>query len=141
MSEILIAYLNSKGTARKLTVHDTPAENGVSERLNRTLMEKVRAMLWAAGLPRYLWGEALLHVTYLKNRTSTKALDGRTPYKAVNGGPPDLRDLPEWGCKVWVHDNKTGKVGVRAKEGHWVGYDQNSKVHRIYWLVIRLSTF
>lgn len=69
----------------------------------------------------------------LKNHTSTKALDGRTPYEAVNRRPPDLRDLPEWGCKVWVHDDKTGKVGVRAKEGHWVGYDENSKGHRIYW--------
>jgi GAG-pre-integrase domain len=41
MSTELIAYLDSKGTARKLTVHDTPEQNGVSERLNRTLMEKV----------------------------------------------------------------------------------------------------
>ena len=67
MSMVLIAYLESKGTARKLTMHDTPQENGVSERLNRTLMEKVRAMLWAAGLPRYLWGEALLHATDRKS--------------------------------------------------------------------------
>jgi len=27
----LIAYLDSKGMARKLTVHDTPEQNGVSE--------------------------------------------------------------------------------------------------------------
>jgi hypothetical protein len=106
MSKELIAYLDGKGTARKLTVHDTPEENGVSERLNRTLMEKVRAMLWAAGLPRYLWGKALLHVAYLKNRTSTKALKGHTPYEAINGRPPDLHNLPEWGCKVWVHDTR-----------------------------------
>jgi hypothetical protein len=133
MSKELIAYLDGKGTARKLTVHDTPEENGVSERLNRTLMEKVRAMLWAAGLPRYLWGEALLHAAYLKNRTSTKALKGHTPYEAINGKPPNLRNLPEWGCKVWVHDTKTGKVGTRAKEGRWVGYDENSNANRIYW--------
>ena len=37
----LITYLDSKGTARKLTIHDTPEQNGVSEQLNRTLMEKV----------------------------------------------------------------------------------------------------
>jgi hypothetical protein len=90
-------------------------------------------MLWAAGLPRFLWGEALLHAVFLKNRTSTKALNGRTPYEVVNQKPPDLRDLPEWGCKVWVHDEKTGKVGTRAKEGRWVGYDDTSATHRIYW--------
>ena len=90
-------------------------------------------MLWAAGLLQFLWGEALLHAVFLKNCMSTKALNGWTPYEVVNLKPPNLQDLPEWGCKVWVHDEKTGKVGTRAKEGHWVGYDDMSNVHRIYW--------
>jgi len=133
MLKELIAYLDEGGTACKLAVHDTPKENGVSECLNHTLMEKVRAMLWAAGLPCDLWGEAVLHAAYLKNRTSTKVLNGCTPYEAVNGRLPNLCGLPEWGCKVWVHNDKTGKVGMRAKEGHWVGYDENSNGHWIYW--------
>jgi len=95
MSKELIMHLNKKGTACKLTVHDTPEENGVSECLNHTLIEKVWAMLWAAGLPHNLWGEAVLHVAYLKNWMSTKALNGRTPYEAVNGRLPDLCGLPE----------------------------------------------
>ena len=81
MLKELIAYLDEKGTAHKLTVHDTPEENGVSECLNCTLMEKVWAMLWAVGLPCNLWGEAILHATYLKNHMSTKALNGCTPYE------------------------------------------------------------
>ena len=133
MSTVLIAYLESKETARKLTMHDTPQENGVSECLNHTLMEKVQAMLWATGLPHYLWGEALLHAMYLKNHTFMKALNGHTPYEAVNEGPLNLQDLPKWGCKVWVHNDEGGKVGIRAKKGHWVGYDEHSKGHHIYW--------
>ena len=27
----------------------------------------------------------------------------------------------------------TGNIGTRAKEGHWVGYDNMSVAHRIYW--------
>ena len=34
-------HLGEKGTVRNLTVHDTPEHNGVAERLNRTLLEKV----------------------------------------------------------------------------------------------------
>src|SRR6267154_6901179 len=37
-----------------LIVHDTPKHNGVSKRLNCTLLEKVRAMLHSSGLPKYL---------------------------------------------------------------------------------------
>lgn len=45
------AFLDGKGTERKLIVHDTPEENGVAEHLNRTLIEKVRVMLLASQLP------------------------------------------------------------------------------------------
>src|SRR6266487_2928527 len=74
-----ISFLDENGTNWKFTVHDTPEDNGVSERLNRTLMEKVRALIISSGLPLFMWGEALLHAVWLKNRTSTKALGGQTP--------------------------------------------------------------
>ena len=44
-SDEFSAHLKKAGTIRKLTIHDTPEHNGVAERLNRTLLEKVRAML------------------------------------------------------------------------------------------------
>ena len=53
-----VLHLRKNGTKQKLTVHDTPQHNGVSERLNRTILEKVRAMLHASGQPKFLWGEA-----------------------------------------------------------------------------------
>ncbi|OJT04896.1 Retrovirus-related Pol polyprotein from transposon TNT 1-94, partial [Trametes pubescens] len=126
-------YLEQHGIEYKLSVHDTSEEAGVSERLNRTLMEKVRAMLITSGLPRFLWGEAALHATWLKNRSPTKALGGRTPFEAVTGKPPDMRGLPVWGSKVWVHDTSDGKLGERARCGRWVGFDPQSQGSRIYW--------
>ena len=92
-------------------------------------MEKVQAMLWAAGLPQFLWGEALLHAVFLKNYTSTKALNSWTPYEVVNLKPPNLQDLPHFAAPFRVYDKKTGKVGTRAKEGHWVGYNDMSTAH------------
>ena len=41
-------HLSKAGTLRILTIHDTPEYNGVSERLNITLLEKVQAMLHAS---------------------------------------------------------------------------------------------
>jgi hypothetical protein len=122
-----------KGTIRKLTCHDTPEQNGVAEHLNRTLLERIRAMLHASKLPKGLWGEALQHATWLKNRTSTKALENKTPYEALTGSKPDLSNLKEWGTKIWVHDNTGSKLDGRAKEGYWVGFDSESKGSRVYW--------
>jgi hypothetical protein len=43
MSNTFSEHLQKAGTIRRLTAHDTPEYNGVAERLNRTLIEKVRA--------------------------------------------------------------------------------------------------
>jgi len=90
-------------------------------------------MLHESGLPKFLWGEALKYTVYVKNHTWTRALKNMTPYKVLTGMKPDISNLRVWGQKVWVHDDKGTKLDGRAKEGYWVGIDDESKVHRIYW--------
>ena len=119
-------HLKSAGTEHKLTVHDTPQHNGVAERLNRTLLEKVRAMLHDSRLPRSLWGEAVRHAVWLKNRTPTKVLDGATPLEAATGKVPDLSRVRPWGSHVWVRVEAGDKLGGCVVEGYWVGIDDGS---------------
>lgn len=116
------------------TVHDTPEHNGVAERLNRTLVERVRAMIHASGLPKNLWGEAIMHATWLKNRSSTRRLGNKTPYEMLYKKAPDLSNLPVWGCRVKVHDPSGSKLDARARDGHWLGFDAESDGHRVYWV-------
>src|SRR5712671_5553673 len=52
-------HLAAAGTARQLTIHDTPQLNGVAERLNRTLLERIRAFMYKSSLPKLLWGKGL----------------------------------------------------------------------------------
>lgn len=84
-------------------------------------------MLHASGQPKFLWGEAARHAVWLKNRTSTKALDGTTPLEAATGKKPDLRGVREWGCRCWVRNESKSKLGDRVDEGVWVGFDDRSK--------------
>ena len=100
LSDAFNAHLAAAGTVRKLTVHDTPQLNGVAECLNRTLLERICAFAHGSGLPKSLWGEALRHAVWLKNRTATCALDSRTPFEALYGRPLDLSHLRVWGCQV-----------------------------------------
>jgi len=135
-----VMHLKRNGTKQKLTIHDTPQHNGVAERLNRTILEKVRAMLHASGQPKFLWGEAARHAVWLKNRTPTKALQGMTPLEAAMGKKPDLRGVREWGSKVWVRNESSAKLGGRVNEGIWVGLDDKSKGARVYWPQTRTVT-
>jgi hypothetical protein len=67
LSDEFSRHLKAARTERKLTMHDTPQSNGIAEHLNRTLMERIRAMGHESGLPQNLWGEALAHVVWVKN--------------------------------------------------------------------------
>ena len=55
INDAFTAYLSIMGIERQRTTAYTPQQNGVAERMNRTLMEATRSMLHAAGLPLSFW--------------------------------------------------------------------------------------
>ncbi|KAG2067335.1 hypothetical protein BDR04DRAFT_976296, partial [Suillus decipiens] len=74
-------------------------------------------MLHDSNLPRTLWGEAVRHAVWLKNRTPTKALNGGTPLEAATGKKPNLSRLCAWGSKVWVKKGHGDKLSDCVDEG------------------------
>ncbi|KAL2504928.1 Integrase catalytic domain-containing protein [Abeliophyllum distichum] len=65
----------------------TPQQNGVAERMNRTLLERVICMLSSSGLSKPFWVEAVVTTCYLVNRSPSAALNGKTPeeiWHAIN---------------------------------------------------------
>ena len=133
-------YLKSRGTLQKLSIHDTHQESGVAERRNQTIVERVRALLHASGLPKNLWAEVARHMVWLLNRTTTKAVEGMTPYEAAFGKKPNLKGLREWGERVWVRIEGGNKLEGRVREGRWLGVDEQSKGVHIYWPDTRTIT-
>ncbi|KAE8700517.1 hypothetical protein F3Y22_tig00110556pilonHSYRG00215 [Hibiscus syriacus] len=67
-SEQFNELCRKNGITRHKTVRNTPQQNGLAERMNRTLLERVRCMLLNAGLPKSFWGEAVSTACYLINR-------------------------------------------------------------------------
>ena len=67
----LVEYLNKQGIEWEPSAPYTPQQNGVAERLNRTLMEMTRAILSQAGLPDKFWGEAVCTAVSIRNITAT----------------------------------------------------------------------
>ena len=90
-------FLESKGITHELTMPHTPEQNGVAERMNRTLQESARAMLAHAGLPHGYWAEAVAAAAYLRNRVTTSPLGDKTPYEMWYGKRPDVSHLRVFG--------------------------------------------
>jgi hypothetical protein len=126
-------HLAKRGTKHELTVHNSPQQDGVSKRGMCTHAEHARALLLAAGLPRYLWAEAMLHSVWLQNRSSTCGLNGKTPYEMAKGKKPHLAVIQEFGAAVYIKDLNAGKLDPEVQKGCFVGYDSQSKGYRIYW--------
>lgn len=60
-------YCAAHGIRMEKTIPGTPQQNGVAERMNRTLNERARSMRLHAGLPKTFWADVVSTVTYLIN--------------------------------------------------------------------------
>lgn len=129
------AHLERQGTIRKLTVHNTPEHNGDAERSHLTMSNMRRCMLISSGLPRWLWGEAHQHAVWLWNRTPHAAIGFKTPYEVRFGKRPDLSGLKPFGSICYVKRDDGDKLGARAEEARWLGFDSTSNGIQVYWPV------
>ena len=86
-------FCDQEGIVRHWTVRDTPQQNRVAERLNRTLLEKARCMRSNSGLGKEWWAESDATACYIVNRSPHSYLDGVTPYKVWSGEHADYERL------------------------------------------------
>ncbi|KAK4388108.1 Retrovirus-related Pol polyprotein from transposon TNT 1-94 [Sesamum angolense] len=110
----------------------TPQQNGVAERMNRTLLNKVRCLLISSGLAKSFWGEALLTAAYLINRSPSVPLLGKLPECVWTGKNVDLSYLRIFGCSAFVFQN-SDKLEPRALKCVFIGYPEGIKGYRL-WL-------
>jgi transposase InsO family protein len=133
LSKLFSDHLEKNGTKRQLTVHHTPAQNGVSERKNRTLVERTRTIMLENDAPKNLWAEALRHVVWMANRTASRTLGGRSPLEVATGKRADMSKMQPWYTEVWVKLEKAGKLDSQAERARFLGMDAESKGIRVYW--------
>ena len=127
-------YLKGEGIRHECTIPKTPEQNGVAERLNRTLVESARSMLLDAKLPHKFWAEAVSTAAYLRNRCPTKAVKGMTPYEALTGNKPKVEQLRVFGCDVFAHvpKDERSKLDSKARKCILLGYGQETKGYRLF---------
>ncbi|KRX55804.1 Retrovirus-related Pol polyprotein from transposon TNT 1-94 [Trichinella sp. T9] len=132
VNNMFAEFLMRKGIRHERTIPETPQQNGVAERMNRTLVEKARTMLIDANLSPDLWAEAVGTANYLRNRCPTKALRKVTPEEAWSGRKPNLAHLKIFGCLAMVHvaSGQRKKWDPKSEERIFVGYCETSKGYR-----------
>ncbi|KAH9687838.1 hypothetical protein KPL70_014918 [Citrus sinensis] len=114
-------FCTKHGMVRHKTVRHTPQQNGLAERMNRTLIDKVRCMLIHSKLPMSLWAEALDTACFIVNKSPSSGINFRTPYELWSGKPADYSHLRIFGCPAYAHV-KQGKLEPKAFKCVFLGY-------------------
>ncbi|RDX94958.1 hypothetical protein CR513_22583, partial [Mucuna pruriens] len=74
-------YGSFDGIRQEKTPPKTPHLNGLVEKMNRTLIERVRCMFSEARLPKHFWGETLCTTMHVINLNPVDALNNEVPDK------------------------------------------------------------
>ena len=98
-----IRFCELESLTRHFTVKGTPQQNGVAERMNKTLAERARCMRLNAGLPKVLWAETVNTASFIINRSPSSAIDFKIPKEVWSGRPIDYSSLKIFGCLAYVH--------------------------------------
>jgi len=128
-------FLTSHGIEHQRTCAYTPQQNGVAERMNRTLLNMVRSMLRQSGMPKTFWGDALATAAYIKNRVTTSGIaSGFTPFQVWHGEKPSVAHLRVFGCECWysTHGVARSKLDDRARKAFFIGYATEQKAYKLW---------
>ncbi|GJR58225.1 putative ribonuclease H-like domain-containing protein [Tanacetum coccineum] len=135
----MLEFCGNKGIKQEYSNARTPQQNGVAERMNRTLIEAARTMLADSLLPTTFWAEAVSTACYIFNRVRVTKPQNKTPYELLFGHKPIISYIRPFGCHVTILDTLSvlGKFDGKCDEGFLVGYSLNSKAFRVYNLVTK----
>lgn len=125
-------FLKERGIQHQTTNSYCPEQNGRAERLNRTIIERAKCLLFDAGLKNDFWAEAVNMAAYLINHSVNSVLKTQTPEEVWTGKKVDVSKIRIFGTKVMVHvpKQKRKKLDPKSNKMIFVGHDPDTKGYR-----------
>ena len=123
VSSKLKAWCKNEGKVLDYSIPRNPEQDGTSERMIRTLLEKTRALIFDSDLKSDMWGEATLTAAYLSNRSPSTTVN-RLPAEIWTNKRQDLSNIQIFGTIVYARiTTYLKKLEVRSNvNAVFVGY-------------------
>jgi hypothetical protein len=127
-------YLEEEGTKHEFSTPNTPQENGIVERKNRTLIDMARTMLGEYKTLERFWSKAVNTSCHAVNYLYLHRLLKKTSYELLKGNKPNDSYFHVFGSKFYilVKRGRHSKFAPKAVEGILLGYDSNTKPYRVF---------
>ncbi|CAI7869503.1 unnamed protein product [Closterium sp. NIES-53] len=130
-------FLAEKGIKRLVSLPYAHQQQGVAERLNRTLQNTMRKLLRGMRLPNHQWPEAMDHAVMLHNLLSSSSLpNNASPQLLWTGKQGSTKMLRMFGCMVQYRPPSAhaGRFSQRAQWGLHLGIEKNYNAWKIFYV-------
>ncbi|KAI7941321.1 hypothetical protein MJO29_013395 [Puccinia striiformis f. sp. tritici] len=140
-----LAKIKEYGISIERGPANSPQTNGVAERFNGVILEKIKCMLLQSKIPQSMWHEAACHASTILNILPHSSLNWMSPTSVLVKHnsliEPDRTGMPliPFGARVVVHRPESLKVSPTGVELLFLGFEPNSDAARFYdFLVHRI---
>lgn len=130
----LTRFFKEQGIIHETSCVHTPQQNERAERKHRHILNIARALRFQASIPIEFWGECVLTVGQLINRTPSTLLQNKTPYELLHGQPPTMSHLRILGCLAYAHNKNTkgDKFASRSRRCILISYPSGTKGWKLF---------
>ncbi|CAI7822275.1 unnamed protein product [Closterium sp. NIES-53] len=128
-------FLAEKGIKRLISLPYAHQQQGVAERMNRTLQNTMRKLLRGMRLPNHQWPEAMDHAVMLHNLLSSSSLpNNASPHLLWTGKQGTTKMLRVFGCMVQYRppSARASQFSQRAQWGLYLGIEKNYNAWKIF---------
>ncbi|GJT27578.1 retrovirus-related pol polyprotein from transposon TNT 1-94 [Tanacetum coccineum] len=134
LNKSLHAYFAKEGIRHKMSIAQTPEQNGIVERRNHTLVEAAQTMLSAAKVPLFFWAEAIATTCFTQNRSLVIPRHEKTPYHIINARKPSVKFFHIFGslCYIVRDGENIDKMKEKGDACIFVGYSTQLKAYRVF---------
>ena len=110
---------------------DTPQQNGISERRNRSILDYARTLMIEKKVSLKYWREVVSTTIYTLNQVQVKKGTNSTPFELQFGYPPNVKYFKIFGSKCYIlKDDRHEKFDAKSDEGIFLGYSTRSKAYK-----------
>lgn len=128
--------MDIRGITHQHSIPYTPEQNGRVERTQRTLLDRLRALLFSSHLPTSTWPELIRTAAHIQNRLPLATLENRSPHAVFyrKNEEPKISYFRAIGSLAYVHinDHARHKLMPKTKVAYLLGYTPGAKGYRLF---------
>lgn len=133
VNKAFAGFCKEPGIVHQRSTPYSPQQNGLTERMNRTVMEMACSMIVYKQIEKLWWAEAVSSAVFTTNRILNSAHPTKSPYEVCYEVAPALIQLRVFGSMGYTHldNSKRKKLDPKSFKCMLLGCAEGCKAYRV----------